>query len=104
MATATNTRFGDYCDSLYCELTEMKARLRGLMREIEQMDAFDRATLETHVRHLQDISGMIDWKLEILGRVCPFDWAGTAEAEQTVSVKVEDVPEEGVLSAGYGGG
>lgn len=104
MATARNTRFGDYCDSLYCELTDMKARLRGLVREIEQMEAGDRETLKTHVQHLQDISGMIDWKLEILGRVCPYDWAGSAEAEQTVSVMVDDVPEQEVISGGYIGG
>jgi len=105
MATAKNTRFDEYCDTLYYELTEMKARLRGLVREIEQMGATDRTMLETHVRHLQEISSMIDWKLEILGRVCPYNWAGfSGEVEKTVSVKVEDVPEQEVISGGYIGG
>ncbi|MEW6587203.1 MAG: hypothetical protein AB1442_16530 [Nitrospirota bacterium] len=106
MAGAKDIGFRDYCDSMYNELSGMKSRLLGFVREIEQMTEPEKEVLKSHIPHFREIVNFIDWKLEILTKVCPFDWTGYAgEVERTVSVRVqEEMPEKEPVAGGYIGG
>ena len=76
MATAKRREFTDYCDTLFSELTDMKERLNCLVVDINEMPMQARLKVQSHIPHLEEIMKTIDWKLEILTRVCPFEWAG----------------------------
>ena len=104
MASVKSREFRNYCDAMYKELSGMKSRLEGFVREIEHMKGPEGEVLKPHISHFQDIARTIDWKLEILTRVCPFDWTGYAGVEKTVSVRVEELPEKEPVGAGYLGG
>ncbi len=93
MASVKDIEFRNYCDTMYSELSGMKSRLLGFVKEIEGMKGPGKEMLKSHVGHFQDIINTIDWKLEILTRVCPFEWAGYSGVERTVSV-----PADGELS------
>jgi hypothetical protein len=105
MASVGNIEFRNYCDTMYSELSGMKSRLLGFVKEIEGMKGPEKEALKSHIAHFQDIVRTIDWKLEILTRVCPFEWTGDAGVERTVSVRAdEELSREQLISGGYGGG
>ncbi len=105
MASVKDIEFRKYCDSMYSELSDMKSRLLVFVRDIEHMEGPGKELLRSHISHFQDIIRTIDWKLEILTRVCPFEWAGYSGVENTASVRVdEELSREQVVSGGYGGG
>ncbi len=90
MATSKNIGFESYCNRMYNELSQMRTKLLGFVSEIEQMKGPDRAMLESHISHFQDMIRTIEWKLEVLTRVCPFEWAGYQGVERTASVRLDD--------------
>ena len=90
MASVKNIEFRTYCDTMYSELSGMKSRLLGFVKEIEGMKGPEKKLLESHIAHFRDIINTIDWKLEILTRVCPFEWTGYAGVEKTVSVPADE--------------
>jgi hypothetical protein len=106
MAGVKNIKFESYCDRMYTELASMRSRLLGFVKEIELMTGPEREILKPHIAHFQDIAKTIEWKLEILGRVCPFDWKGDfSDLERTVSVQIqEDFSEKDAIAGGYLGG
>ncbi len=89
MASVKSIEFKNYCDTMYGELSEMKSRLLGFVKQIEGMKGPEKEALKSHVAHFQDIINTIDWKLEILTRVCPFEWAGYTGVERTASVPAD---------------
>lgn len=104
MASARDIRFGNYCDRVYSDLSGMKATLTGFVDEISSMTGPDKDLLEKHVPHYEDIIRMIDWKLEILTKVCPFGWAGLKGVETAPTVELESARAEQDFSPGYLGG
>jgi len=105
MATIKDIGFNSYCDRVYSELTGMKSRLLGFVKEIEEMKGSNKDLLAAHKSHLDDIVRTIDWKLEILTRVCPFDWSGYADVERIAAVRLEEgLSEKDPIAAGYLGG
>ncbi len=106
MVSAKDIGFRNYCDSMYKELSGMKSRLLGFVTEIEQMTGSEKDILKSHIPHFREIVNFIDWKLEILTKVCPFDWTGYAsDVERTASVGVQKEPlEKEPVSGGYIGG
>jgi hypothetical protein len=101
MATAKG-EFNEYCDTLFSELTDMRSRVSQLIEGIEEMPVKSRIKLMEHVPHLEEIMRVIDWKLEIIGRVCPYEWKGFgADVESTVSVESTETE---IQSGGYIGG
>ena|SRR5271157_3107826 len=76
-----------YCDVVFGELMDMKSRLLNLVGDIEQMQGHDKELVGSHLRHLRDIANTIDWKLEILTKVCPTDWMKYAGGAESVSVE-----------------
>ncbi|HAM49622.1 MAG TPA: hypothetical protein DCP92_02595 [Nitrospiraceae bacterium] len=105
MAISRDMGFGGYCDSVTHELSGMKSKLLGFIRDIELMEGPEKQTLQPHIQHFRDIIKIIDWKLEILRKVCPFDWAGYAgEVERTASVRMQEPPDKDFVAGGYIGG
>jgi len=104
MASVKSREFRNYCDDMYRELSGMKSRVEGFVHEIEHMKGPEGEVLKPHISHFQDIARTIDWKLEILTRVCPFEWSGYTNVERTASVFVEELPEKETIGAGYLGG
>lgn len=104
MGSTRDIRFKNYCNSMYNELSGMKSRLLDFVREIEQMTGPEREKLDSHIPHFRVIADFIDWKLEILTKVCPFEWTGYTGVERTVSVLPEKENEKETVSGGYIGG
>ncbi len=90
MATVRNIGFESYCDKMYVELSDMKSKLLGFVKEIERMKGPEREMVKSHVSHFEDLIRAIDWKLEILTRVCPYEWGGYKEVEKTASVRLDE--------------
>jgi hypothetical protein len=103
MASAGNIEFRNYCDSVYDELTDMKERLYDLVSCIEYMPENEKKVLHPHIRHLKDIANTIDWKLEIITKVCPADWSKYSKETDSPSVKVPEKSGED-FAGGYVGG
>src|SRR5208337_4454033 len=105
MASAKNIGITNYCDSVYDELTDMKSRALDLVGCIEHMKGEEKELVKSHISHLRDIANLIDWKLEILTRVCPADWTKYSKgAENVVSVKVSEEFDREFAAAGDMGG
>ncbi len=105
MASAKDIGIKNYCDSIYDELTDMKSRALDLVGCIEQMQGEDKEMVKAHITHLRDIANLIDWKLEILTKVCPADWTKYSKgAEDRVSVKVPEKFDKELAAAGDMGG
>ncbi len=104
MATARDIKFGNYCDRIYHDLSGMKATLTEYVEEINSMAGPEKEVLAPHVPHYQDIIRMIDWKLEILTKVCPFEWAGFKGVETAPTVELDSPAKEREFSPGYLGG
>ena len=105
MASVREKGVSGYCDTMYRELSGMKEKLLGFVREIEEMTGPEKEMLKTHIPHFQDIVRTIEWKLEILTRVCPFDWKAYSGEVERSSVRVEEeMPEKETMAGGYLGG
>lgn len=105
MATVKNIGFNNYCDRMYRELSDMRTRLSGFVNEIEHMKGKEKVSLQSHVAHFQDLIRAVDWKLEILTRVCPYEWSGYGDVEKTASIRVdEDFVKRESIGAGNVGG
>lgn len=107
MAVAKSLGIREYCDAVYNELTGMKAKLQELIEQGSRIDDAEQvaSVVKTHGPHLQDIMGMIDWKMQILTKACPADWTRYPEgAEREVSVKEpEGAAKESVPPGELGG-
>ncbi len=106
MAKAKDIEVSSYCDRVYEELSSMKEKLLGLAREIETMPETEKEMLKPHVRHFEEIAGMIDWKLEILMKVCPIDFTkyGGEIERAAIFLSTEETPDKEVTAGGYIGG
>ena len=106
MASAKNINMKNYCDSVFDELMDAKSRILGLAACIEEMQGQEKEMLKTHIRHFHDIANTIDWKLEILTKVCPADWTKYSKGadENSVSVKAPESFEKEFAAAGDMGG
>jgi hypothetical protein len=105
MASAREVAVRNYCDRVYDELSGMKSRLLDFVKEIEMGTGPDKDMLKTHIPHFHDIIRTIDWKLEILTKVCPFDWTKYAgEVERTSVESQEGKFEKESMAGGYIGG
>ena len=103
------TGLKNYCDLVFNELTGMKARLNFLIETISHMQGDNREMVgandrgpHDHISHLRDIENTIEWKLEILTKVCPADWKGYASDAESGSVKIPEKFED-VVPGDFGG-
>lgn len=101
-----NFNMGSYCDAVYDELTDMKSRALGLVDCISQMQGEEKDLVKSHMTHIREIANLIDWKLEILTKVCPADWTKYSKGaeENSVSVKAPEEFDRELAAAGDMGG
>jgi hypothetical protein len=64
----------DYCDSMYEELTWMKAKVYEIFRVIEQMPREEQAKIRTQTDELSILVGDLSRRIDRLMAACPLDW------------------------------
>jgi hypothetical protein len=107
MATAKNININEYCDAVNSELASMKMKINELRDDVRKTYGPENDVARTHERHLVELADIIEWKLQILMKACPFEWTGAdKDLDRTVSVgpagKADaDAPD---FSGGYLGG
>ncbi len=106
MATKKNIKLTDYCNDVSNELMDMKAKIDVLREDVKKAYGAENPVTREHERHLCELADMIEWKLQILMKACPFDWTGVSDkdVETIVSVEPDRSIEMSEFSAGYIGG
>jgi hypothetical protein len=101
-----HTTVKSFCDEVYTELAGMRMKIITMSDDLSMAYGDESKPLDTFKRHLEELAGQIEWKLQILSHACPYDWKGSKEAvETTVSVRQPETKEEGPdFSGGYVGG
>ncbi len=105
MATVKDVDVRRYCDTLSTELSDIKKRIEAMREQLEKAYGTDSTVYEVHSRHLGELAEFVDWKIQILTKVCPFDWKGMdKDVETTVSVSSPEKSAGPDFSGGYIGG
>jgi hypothetical protein len=65
----------DYCDSMYAELTGMKARVYDILRVIERMPREEQAKIRPQTDELNILVGDLSRRIDRLMTECPADWS-----------------------------
>jgi hypothetical protein len=107
MANMRDIKINSYCDSVSNELSEMKESIHILREGAKRTYGAESEQFHVYERHLCELADMIDWKLQLLMKACPFDWKGTgseADIESVVSVGPSEKFPEIDFSGGYIGG
>ena len=66
-----------YCDSMYSELTGMKARLYDILAVIDQMPREAQARIRPQTHELHIMVGDLSRRIDQLMKECPADWSKT---------------------------
>ena len=77
----------DYCDSMYGELTGMKARLYDILRVIEGMPREGQAKIRPQTEELHILVGDLSRKIDRLMKECPADWS-------KAKMEIEEIKEQ----------
>ncbi len=105
MATVTDINVKGYCDTVYTRLTDIKKSIEDMRDNLEHTYGVESELFEVHDRHLCELADFVDWKLQILMKVCPFEWKGRDEGiESSVSVSPPENLRDTDVSGGYMGG
>ena len=64
-----------YCESMYSELTGMKARLYDVLRVIDQMPREAQARIRPQTSELHIMVGDLSRRIDVLMTECPADWS-----------------------------
>jgi hypothetical protein len=64
-----------YCDSMYSELTGMKARIYDILQVIEQMPRETQARIRPQTEELHFLVGDLSRRIDLLMTECPADWS-----------------------------
>jgi hypothetical protein len=105
MATVKNIKVNSFCDTVTRELSEMKEGIYIIREEAKKAYGVGSEEYKRYDVHLCELADMIDWKLQLLMKSCPFDWKGGGkDIESDVQVeslgKFPDID----FSGGYVGG
>jgi hypothetical protein len=97
----------NYCDSMYAELTGMKAKVYDILRVIEQMPREERAKIRFQTDELQILVGDLSRRIDRLMQECPADWSkAKMEIEELKDQLVEKIDwwDASHIAEGYLGG
>lgn len=64
-----------YCESMYSELTGMKARIYDILRVIEKMPRETQAKIRPQTHELDIMVGDLSRRIDRLMTECPADWS-----------------------------
>jgi hypothetical protein len=96
-----------YCESMYAELTGMKARLYDILRVIDQMPVEARARIRPQTSELHILVGDLSRRIDRLMTECPADWSkAKMEIEELKEQLVEKINwwDATHIAGGYLGG
>jgi hypothetical protein len=93
-----------FCDEVYTELTGMKEKILELKNRSAAKSPGEDIEGGMFVRHLNELAGQIDWKLQILSHSCPVDWKGSADYPEEAQVDTKEKSEDSEFAPGYVGG
>ena len=97
----------NYCDSMYAELTGMKAKVYDILRVIERMPREERAKIRFQTDELQILVGDLSRRIDRLMQECPADWSkAKMEIEELKDQLVEKIDwwDASHIGEGYLGG
>ena len=97
----------DYCESMYAELTGMKARIYDILRVIDQMPVEARARIRPQTHELDILVGDLSRRIDRLMAECPADWSkAKMEIEELREQLVEKINwwDATHIAGGYLGG
>ena len=97
----------NYCDSMYAELTGMKAKVYDILRVIERMPREERAKIRFQTDELQILVGDLSRRIDRLMQECPADWSkAKMEIEELKEQLVEKIDwwDAAHIAGGYLGG
>jgi hypothetical protein len=105
MGTVKNIKVNSYCDEVNEQLMRMKESIHELQDDAKKTYGVDSVRAKTYDQHLHELADMIEWKLQLLMKACPFEWAGTdREFERVAGVGPSDEITKSEFSPGYVGG
>ena len=105
MGTVKDIKKNEYCDEVLGELAYMIQTVHELREQLAVAYGRDSEVYRTHDRHLVELADYMDWKLQILTTVCPFEWKGLGDDVQSVvSVRQPETAAGRDISGGYLGG
>ena len=81
----------NYCDSMYAELTGMKARVYDILRVIERMPREERAKIRRQTDELDILVGDLSRRIDRLMTECPADWS---KAKMEIEEKKQELVEK----------
>lgn len=64
-----------YCESMYAELTGMKARIYDILRVIDKMPVEARARIKPQTHELDILVGDLSRRIDRLMTECPAEWS-----------------------------
>lgn len=77
----------NYCDSMYAELSGMKARIYDILRIIERMPREEQAKIRPQTEELHIMVGDLSRRIDRLMQECPADWS-------KVKMEIEDLKDQ----------
>ncbi|HUI46403.1 MAG TPA: hypothetical protein VL122_10535 [Nitrospirota bacterium] len=105
MANVKNIKINGYCDEVSEKLMSIKESIHLLQEDAKKVYSADSKRLEIYERHLCELADMVEWKLQLLMKSCPFEWKGTdREFDRVASVASTDEIAKSEFSGGYIGG
>ena len=105
MASVRDIKINTYCDEVNEQLMRMKESIHALQLDAKKTYGAESETAKTYDKHLCELADVIEWKLQLLMKACPFDWAGTdREYERVAAVQSTDEITKSEFSGGYVGG
>jgi hypothetical protein len=104
MATKKDITVTSYCDDLNTKLSGMKSMIDALQKDVAKAFGPESDVFRAHEQHLRELADTIEWKLQLLMKVCPFDWKGRDRGIEIVSVKQPEKSLGPEMSGGYLGG
>ena len=94
----------NYCDDVFTGLSAAKNGIVEMKNNLAGVYDTESELFRTYERHLSELIEQIDWKLQILSHACPYDWKGSSEYEEGVSVGPTGTAAMPEFSGGYVGG
>lgn len=105
MGTVKDIKVSSYCDEVNEQLMRMKEGIHELREDAKKTYGATSVTGIAYDRHLSELADMVEWKLQILMKACPFEWKGTdQEFERVAGVGPADEITKSEFSPGYVGG
>jgi hypothetical protein len=73
----------EYCDSMYQELTWMKAKVYDILQVIDQLPREERARIRPQTGELNLLVGDLSRRIDRLMGECPVDWCRSKREVET---------------------